>query len=402
MISNIVFYTVTAGSGAADKDTTDEGVDSEEQHSSSRPQRSTCSVNLADKIRYDSEFSMPVIWLGRNYLSQIGLVSPNPGPSRVDFTKLKGVRVFHLNIGSRLASKIDQIKDILGKFSTKMIFTMTESGLTKSLPNDTLNIKNYKFARHDKSNRKSLGIITYWTKDINMRSTKVFASEHTSIIFHEFTLGSDRLYLGTIYRLPNATQEHQFSEFLENALDQVVHSDRQILLTGDTNIDLFKQGRKQDDYNTVLASLDMKQHIRTATRNCGTSSTLIDHLITTSSVSIDKIANSNVYISDHHIIGCRLKSFGFKVKPEIVYQQCKRHAPGTGLDFNKCDTRKLSNDLLDADWTVFKNKTEPEDKWDAFHAILSQKISENTALFPCKCGRVLNFNPRKKAGIRIA
>jgi hypothetical protein len=273
---------------------------------------------------------------------------------------------------------------------------MTESGLTKTFPNDTLQVKNYNFSRQDKNNRKSLGIITYWTKDIKKKSSKVFASEHTCIVFHEFTLGIEHLHFGTIYRLPNAAQEHQFCDFLENALDQIVHSDRQIFLIGDANIDLFKQGRKQEEYLAVLESFEMKQRIRTATRNCGTSSTLIDHLIISPSVSIDKIANSNLHISDHHIIGCRIKSFGFKTKPKIVYQKCKLHAPGNGLDYDKCDVRKVCNDLMDVDWTIFYNKTEPEEKWAVFKTILSQKLSENTACLQCKCGKTKRVNNQEK------
>jgi hypothetical protein len=163
-----------------------------------------------------------------------------------------------------------------------------------------------------------------------------------------------------------------------------------VVLIGDTNIDLFKQGSKRENYLEVLESSEMTQHVRRATRNCGTSSTLIDHIISSNTVKLDKIANSNVHISDHHLIGCRLQSFGLKVKPKIQYQRCKVHTVGLGYDFSKCDYQRLSEKLLQTDWTNFHSSDEVEVKWHLFKTILLECISETTPKFACKCGKRLN------------
>jgi hypothetical protein len=347
----------------------------------SRPRRCNC------------EFTIKVqAWLGRNFLSRIGLIETNPGP-QVDFTKLKGTRVFHLNVGSRLDTRIDQIKDILVKFSHKTIFTMTETGLTKNFPNDVLCAPNFKFYRHDNDTRKSLGIITYWSKDIKLESTQIFANHYTTIIIHVFKLGLDKIFFGTVYRLPEGNFDHEFSPYLENVLQSIVHSERQVLLIGDINIDLLKNGRKQSEYIDTLETFDMKQHVRRATRNCGTSSTLIDHIASTTSTILDQIANSNVMISDHHLIGCRLKSFGFKTRNPIVYQKCRLHTIGNGLNFSKCNIQNLIEDLTEIDWTEFESTLCVETMWRIFSNTLLQKLQKFTPKYACKCGKRSNRRP---------
>jgi hypothetical protein len=120
-----------------------------------------------------------VKWLGQKYLGKRGLVSTNPGP-KLDYTKLTGVRVFHLNIGSRLETRVDRVRDILEKFSCKTIFTITESGLTKALPNDTLKIRNFNLYRNDNAIRKSLGMLIYWSKDKVKDHQKIYDQLHVS------------------------------------------------------------------------------------------------------------------------------------------------------------------------------------------------------------------------------
>jgi hypothetical protein len=357
--------------------------------------RMTRAFNDDSRPRSSEFIAQISIWLGRNFLSQLGLIECNPGPL-VDFTKLKGTKVFHLNVGSRLEKRLDKIKDILHKFSHKTIFTITESGLTPDLPNDVLKIKNFYHYRHDNTTRKSLGIVTYWSKDIKLEATNIYANQHATIIFHAFKLGLDKLHFGTIYRLPDGGFDHEFSGYLENALQNIVHSERQVLAMGDVNIDLLKPGRKQTEYLEVLDSFEMKQHVRRSTRNCGTSSTLIDHIVSTDSVNLDQIANTNVMISDHHLIGCRLKSFGFKAKLPIQYQQCRLHTVGLGLDFAKCNIPGLGDALMQADWTDFEATLCVETMWAAFKNQLLQKISQFTPKFPCKCGKKANARMNDK------
>jgi exonuclease III len=173
------------------------------------------------------------LWLGASYLSRIGLVSPNPGP--VDYTKVKGLRVLHLNANTLPGrGKIDEIHDILNNFCTKTIFAITESGLSPSDPKEITELKNYNVFRYDNPARGSLSVLVYYSNDIKLNKTKKFCSNEATIIVNEFTAGTDRLYFGTIYRLPQATV--QFMQQFEQALQSTVVSDRQVLGVGDLNI----------------------------------------------------------------------------------------------------------------------------------------------------------------------
>lgn len=333
-----------------------------------------------------SQVKVPAIcnWLDRSYLCRIGLVEPNPGPTRVDYQQLKGVRILHQNVAS-LPRRISDIHDLMRKFKCKAILSITESALTKDHPNAMIKLPGWKFVRHDNNNRKSLGIVTFYTNDIKLKSTQKFVNTDTSIIFNEFSLGSEILHLGTVYRLPDAS--HNFFDFFDAALQHIVHSDRKILIMGDLNIDLFRNEAKQTQYLDILNFYQLNQHISTATRCAAQSATLIDHVISSESVDADQIVNCNMMLSDHHIIGCRVKNFGMKVPQPIEYQKCKLHAIGNGFDYGKCDLTKLSNEILDADWEPFLNALTVDDKWQQFYDLLIEKIEASTPKHVCKCGK---------------
>ena len=193
------------------------------------------------------------------------------------------------------------------------------------------------------------------------------------------------LHLGTVYRLPDAS--HAFFDFFESALQNIVHSERQILMMGDLNIDLFKDDIKQRKYKDILESFNLTQHVSSATRVANQSETLIDHVVSSSSVLLDQIVNSNEMFSDHNLIGCRVLSFGLKVPPPVVYQKCNLHAVGLGYDFQKCDKNKLGEILIATDWSLMHSALTVDRKWEVFQEFLLDAIEQTTPLFQCKCGK---------------
>lgn len=324
-------------------------------------------------------------WMGQMYLGRIQLIATNPGPVAVDYPKLNGVKILHQNLGS-VTGRISDIHDLARKFKSKAIIAITESGLVKDQPNEIVKIPGWKFVRIDNNQRKSLGILVFYTSDIKLKSTKKFTNQDTSIIFNEFSLGNDTLHFGTVYRLPDAS--HNFFDFFDSALQDVIHSDRKVVIMGDLNIDLFRNDAKQIKFCEILDFYQLGQHISTATRCVTQSATLIDHVITSASVQADQIVNSNLMISDHHIVGCRVKNFGAKVPPPIEHQKCRLHAIGNGFNFSKCDTDKLANELSETDWTELQSALTVDEKWDAFYNIFMAKIELCTPKHLCKCGRM--------------
>lgn len=343
------------------------------------------SGRAAPALTDGKQHAIECTWLGAIFLGRMQLIATNPGPIAVDYQQLNGVRILHQNVAS-LPRRISDIHDLMRKFKSKAILAITESALTKDHPNAIIKLPGWKFVRFDNNQRKSLGIVVYYTNDIKLKSTKKFVNQDTSIIFNEFNLGKDILHLGTVYRLPDAS--HNFFDFFDSALENVVHSDRRVVIMGDINIDLFRTDAKQTKYREILDFYQLHQHVSTATRCANQSSTLIDHVITSESVQADQIVNSNLMISDHHIIGCRVKNFGSKVPTPIEYQKCRLHSVGNnGFDFAKCDVNKLANELLDADWAPFMNALTVDEKWESFYANLMEKIELCTPKFLCKCGR---------------
>lgn len=337
-------------------------------------------------------------WMGRLYLSRLGLVHPNPGPVSCDFTKLSGCRILSQNV-NKIPGKLDRIHDLLDPFTCKCILAFCESGLTKDTPDRLLKHRHYDFVRVDNATRKSLGILIYFTKDIKIMSQKVFSTTDFTLVHVEFALKGERLHFGSIYRLPDATRNF-FTDF-SNALEELVHSDRKIIIAGDVNVDLMKKGQLQTEYLEILSDFDLSQAITRPTRVRENSSTLIDHLICSPAAKIDHVVNCDNLISDHFVIGCHVLNFGNNIAPPIKYQKCHLHAPGLGINFNKCDLVKLESGLLNMNWDTLTGDlgaTSVKHKARFFRESLQSALLESTPKYPCKCGRICppkakNFQP---------
>lgn len=327
-------------------------------------------------------------WYGSSFwLSSKGLIEKNPGPC--DYSKIKGVKLMHLNT-NRAVSKLDSILEFTSKFSSKSIVGFTESALTKTCPDARIRCPDMNLLRFDNEVRPSLGILIYHTKDLKCVSFKKFGNDDFSFVMCEFACGTDHLYFGILYRLPDAS--HRFFENFESILESYCHSDRQVVIMGDVNIDLLKNDNLATKWSELLQNFQLSQCIvsptRVAKRLLNITETLIDHIIVSESVTIDNIVNHEAHLSDHHLIGCRIKSFGFKFKAAPRPMNCRLHAPGIGVNFKLTDYPALLQNLSVADWSSVYSLTSVSDKWDALYENLLSEIYKICPRYACKCGKV--------------
>jgi hypothetical protein len=332
-------------------------------------------------------FSILIVdWLGSDYLGRIGLIATNPGPV-VDYSKLKGCRIFHQNANS-LSRKMSKVKDILRPFKSKAIIAFTESCLQNTMSDAYTKIPHYNTIRFDHKDRKSLGVVVFYTKDIRLVTHTVTSTPDFTLLVAEFLLGRDRLFFGCLYRLPCASNRF-FADF-DNELEKLVHSNRRIVLIGDTNINLTKVGASQTRYLEILHHYELNQLISDPTRIQPNSQTLIDHILATSTVKGDHIFNSDTFLSDHNMIGFRMINFGMKVCAPIQMQTCRLHVDGLGLDFGKCDLTVLKTVLAQANWgenLQYPGVGSVDDKFTNYVKVLTEAARVATPAYPCKCGK---------------
>jgi hypothetical protein len=81
-------------------------------------------------------------------------VNPGPGPGDSHEVRLKNLSLCHLNIRSLLAhDKLDDITDFLSTFHPFDIIALTETHLSTSILDETVNLDNYTIYRKDREER---------------------------------------------------------------------------------------------------------------------------------------------------------------------------------------------------------------------------------------------------------
>ena len=79
---------------------------------------------------------------------------------------------------------------------------------------------------------------------------------------------------------------------------QLLHITSNIIIVSNFNFDLLSSSSTQTQYAEILSDFSFIQHIVDTSRVVNSSSTLIDHVLTTSNVKVIKIIQT-IGLSDH-------------------------------------------------------------------------------------------------------
>lgn len=210
------------------------------------------------------------------------------------------LKVAHLNVRS-LLGKFPDFKDIIINNQYDIV-AVSETWLL-NVPNEAISIHGYNIIRKDRDGRGG-GVALYIKNTLpfhRIKATEEIEQVCICVKFHHSTF-----IFGTLYRPPNL--DHNF--FLDK-LEDLVHicmaiTDN-ICFLGDTNIDLLKPDNLSTvSYNNLLDTFELTQMVSFPTRITNTSSTLIDHIITSKSKLISNVNVISADISDHELIECSI------------------------------------------------------------------------------------------------
>ncbi|XP_044766173.1 uncharacterized protein LOC123322295 [Coccinella septempunctata] len=122
---------------------------------------------------------------------------------------------------------------------------------------------------------------------------------------------------------------------------ELAHTDNQIILMGDFNIDMLQESRRRCDWLNFLNSYNIKQNVFEPTRITPTTSTCLDGVYT----KVDCQASTNVihyHVSDH---AAQKITFGTDCKKQHVHRRIFSHE----------NREKLKKFLAEQDWTPVYN-----------------------------------------------
>lgn len=246
--------------------------------------------------------------------------------------------IIHINCRS-VIYKIPEISDIINKTHPDII-ALTETWLEENLL-DTIHIPEYKFVGKARESGRGGGIAFFISNQLNFEIYVPFNDdldlatfEH---LFLKIKLKCSELMIGVIYRPPGQGLDLFLQEF-DKLILHIESKSKDIILTGDFNIDLLKVNDHHETnifYNSLIAHHFLPT-ITKPTRLTQTSKTLIDNLFCTnwSRLLMASIILSD--ISDHLPILAQFSSVKYRKKEQIKSE--RRSITSAGLD-------KFSNDL---------------------------------------------------------
>ena len=109
-----------------------------------------------------------------------------------------------------------------------------------------------------------------------------------------------------VYRSPRS-QEAEFCDILEEIVEELIESDKNIAIVGGFNIDLSRKSVWKRKIECIINDNGLKQLIKDYTRVTKNSKTVIDYVITNIKDITSNISSTNK-ILDHELIEIRIKN----------------------------------------------------------------------------------------------
>ena len=292
-----------------------------------------CKFHLIPKLKRinNKSFLRILLLLSGDISLNPGLVYNNQSLHSNEWNvfRSKGIHLIHLNVNS-LLPKIDEIRYIAERTKAAVI-GITESKLDESIFQSEIQIDNYDLLRCDR-NRNGGGVAYYIRSDISYVQKDFFPIVIENIFFKILLLKTTPITVGIMYRPPSQTN---FLEILNMTFEKVDIGKNEIYILDDFNINMYHNSRYiARDGNTISSKFlshdiknyhqfctmhGLKQLIQSPTRVTCSTSTLIDHILTSAPSRVSQKGVINVGVSDHQLIFCTRKISRIKTGGDHKY-----------------------------------------------------------------------------------
>ena len=179
---------------------------------------------------------------------------------------------------------------------------ISESDLDARITNHLISVTDYAVLRRDSNYPLHTGLALYVHKSIENRVRRRSDLKIRTIecIWVEITDSRTKpVLVGYVYR--NSASSQEWSDEFINMMDKVTENNKNILLLGDFNINLFKQ---PSAWNNIASLFGLDQLVEEATRVTKSSAMLIDHIYTNNRSRVSDVRIIESGISDHCAIFC--------------------------------------------------------------------------------------------------
>ena len=176
----------------------------------------------------------------------------------------------------------------------------------------------------------------------------------------------------SIYRSPSTSTAECLVE-LRDLLMQLLHLSAFVTIVGDFNMDILSSN-DHSDYKNILSDFQFTQHISGPTRVTNSSSTLIDHALSTSNLAVLQCFQATG-LSDHQ---CQIIEVDIPICRSVSHTSMVR-------SFRQCQWDEVREYLQVVPWQVMDIYDDVNDMWHFFSSILQECMDTFAPLHPVVC-----------------
>ncbi len=284
----------------------------------------------------------------------------------------RGVRICNLNIVT-LLGKFDHVKQFLVTTGVEVL-ALNETRLDNVIDNNELYIPGYNLYRKDR-NRHGGGVAIYVSEKYSSHLINTEKNDIESLWVKIMLPHGNHFVVGTAYRSEEMVNKTYFFECLEQQLNGISISSKDIFLVGDLNLDSLVNGLAAP-LKHLCQLFQLKQLIKEPTRVTRTSESCIDHIFTNASES--RIHSSGVIplgLSDHSLVYVIKKCVKPNYKPRVIKTRSFRNFNGD----NFC------NDLNNVPWHVIEFSNCVDDAWDMWKKLFLEVCDIHAPYVNIRC-----------------
>ena len=311
----------------------------------------------------------------------VNLQTNNEDPFSINLQN-KGYNIGHLNIQGICGNNLCKFSELSIMLSSKdyenlHIFGLSETKLKDHKMTNIFKINGFQTPfRKDNNINGGGGIIVYVRDGINAKRREDLETNDVSCIWLEISPVKGKSFLvGNMYRPPDSKVE--YNDRFENFIDNVLTEEKEFLLLGDFNKNLFNEDTDRD-WGNFTTSLGLTQLINEPTRVTKDSKTLIDHIYTTNEENIRSVKVEKICVSDHYAIVCNRSS-------HISPDKANQHQTITYRSFKNFVESNFLNDLNSVPWEIIESFDDVDDIVSAWMTLFTETLDKHA---PIKSHRI--------------
>ena len=262
-------------------------------------------------------------------------------------------------------ASIDEVNIVPNTYKPD-ILSISETFLSDRIDSKFLIFPGYVVERRDRKSHGG-GVCILYRGSLNAETISVPGTDSQLESLWMRFVGATIFVVGVLYRPPKSSMALALED-LQLQMTSLLARQHPLYALGDINIDLLQPSSAgAQRCMAMLSDLSLQQLIATPTRTTSTSSTLIDHVITSNAELTSEARVIDCSASDHDMVTVNIQSKRTRRAAQSV----------TVRSMKNVDNAALCLDLLLVDWSSVYSATTASAKWDAWLEVWQPLIDKH-------------------------